>query len=119
MVVMEQNKETKVEEQKEKKLHIQMRTYVNGYGLDIDNEGYMYRDIPTLLEGFLVHVGMGRVGEMTKEEIKKILKAFRDGSAAKVLQEEVNQLRAENEKLSKQVRNLKLENKKYKNQKFY
>lgn len=96
-----------------------MRTYVNGYGLDIDDEGYMYRDIPTLLEGFLVHVGMGRVGEMNKEEIQEILKAFRDGSAAKMLQEEVNQLRAENDKLSRQVRNLKIENKKLKDQKFY
>ena len=107
MVVMEQNKETKVEEQKEKKLHIQMRTYVNGYGLDVNDEGYMYFDAQTLLEGFMVHVGLERLEAMTKEEVKDMLNLLEDGSAVKKLQAEVTELKALVDDQKKQIRNLK------------
>jgi predicted nucleic acid-binding Zn-ribbon protein len=62
---------------------------------------------------------MERVGEMTKQEMKQLLDAIKDGSAAKKLQEEVNDLKAKNEILSKKLRNIKKEIKKINNQKFY
>ena len=95
------------------KLTIQLRTLKNGYGLDVNDEGYLYFDVPSLVEGFFIHVAMKRVGEMTKEE------AIRDGTAARKLQEEVNALKAKNESLSKKLRNMKKEIKKINNQKFY
>ena len=101
------------------KLTIQLRTLKNGYGLDVNDEGYQYFDVPSLVEGFFIHVGMKRVGEMTKEEMKKLLKAIRDGTAVRKLQEEVNALKAKNESLSKKLRNMKKEIKKINNQKFY
>ena len=101
------------------KLTIQLRTLKNGYGLDVNDEGYLYFDVPSLVEGFFIHVGMKRVGEMTKEEMKKLLKAIRDGTAVRKLQEEVNALKAKNESLSKKLRNMKKEIKKINNQKFY
>ena len=57
--------------------------------------------------------------EMTKEEMKQMLEAIRDGTAARKLQEEVNALKAKNESLSKKLRNMKKEIKKINNQKFY
>ena len=101
------------------KLTIQLRTLKNGYGLDVNDEGYQYFDVPSLVEGFFIHVAMKRVGEMTKEEMKQLLKAIRDGTAVRKLQEEVNALKAKNESLSKKLRNMKKEIKKINNQKFY
>ena len=101
------------------KLTIQLRTLKNGYGLDVNDEGYLYFDVPSLVEGFFIHVAMERVGEMTKEEMKQLLKAIRDGTAVRKLQEEVNALKAKNESLSKKLRNMKKEIKKINNQKFY
>ena len=101
------------------KLTIQLRTLKNGYGLDVNDEGYQYFDVPSLVEGFFIHVAMERVGEMTKEEMKQMLFAIRDGTAARKLQEEVNALKAKNESLSKKLRNMKKEIKKINNQKFY
>ena len=101
------------------KLTIQLRTLKNGYGLDVNDEGYLYFDVPSLVEGFFIHVAMDRVGEMTKQEMKHMLSAIKDGTAARKLQEEVNALKAKNDILSKKLRNMKKEIKKINNQKFY
>ena len=101
------------------KLTIQLRTLKNGYGLDVNDEGYQYFDVPSLVEGFFIHVAMERVGEMTKQEMKQLLSAIKDGSAAKKLQEEVNDLKAKNETLSKKLRNMKKEMKNIRNEKYY
>ena len=86
---------TKKKEQKEqKRLAILLRTMVNGYSVDLEREGYMYYDVQSLLEGLFVHVGMNRLGAMTKEEIKTMVEAVKDGSAIKKLQAEVNDLKA-------------------------
>ena len=53
---------------KVKKLAILLRTMVNGYMLEVNNEGYMYFNAQSLLEGFMVHVGLERLESMTKEE---------------------------------------------------
>ena len=85
---------TKKKEQKEqKRLAILLRTMVNGYMLEVNNEGYMYFNAQSLLEGFLVHVGMERLEAMTKEEIKEMVNSIKDGSAVKKLQAEVTELK--------------------------
>lgn len=79
---------------KEKKLAILLRTLTNGYMLELNNEGYMYYNAQSLIEGFCIHVGLERLGAMTKEEIQNLLKATKDGSIAKKLQAEVTELKA-------------------------
>ena len=88
---MEKKKE--VQEQP-KRLAILLRTLVNGYLLEVNDEGYMYFDAQSLLEGFIIHAGMGRLDEMTKTEIKAMLVSLKDGSVVKKLQTEVTELKA-------------------------
>ena len=94
-------------EQEVKKLAILLRTMRNGYMLEVNNEGYMYFDALTLLEGFMVHVGLERLEAMTKEEVKEMLESLKDGSAVKKLQAEVTELKALVDDQKKQIRNLK------------
>ena len=100
---MAQKKEIK----EQKKLLILLRTMVNGYMLDVNNEGYMYFDAQSMLEGFMVHVGLERLESMTKEEIKDMLDSLKDGSAVKKLQAEVTELKALIHEQKKQIRELK------------
>ena len=84
----------KVENKQEvKRLAILLRTLTNGYMLEVNNEGYMYFNAQSLLEGFCIHVGMERLDAMTKEEIKVMLGSLKDGSAVKKLQAEVTELK--------------------------
>ena len=91
---MVQKKEKNVEKEQPKWLAILLRTMVNGYMLEVNNEGYMYFNAQSLLEGFMVHVGLERLESMTKEEIKDMLNSLKDGSAVKKLQAEVTELKA-------------------------
>ena len=89
------SKKVEKEQTKEqKRLAILLRTMVNGYSLEVNGEGYMYFNAQSLLEGFLVHVGLERLESMTKEEIKDMLNSLKDGSAVKKLQAEVTELKA-------------------------
>lgn len=101
---MNKKKENK---QEQKRLAILLRTMVNGYSLDVNGEGYMYFDIPSLLEGFMVRVGLERQEEMTMEEIKAMLHSLRDGSAERKLQSEVTELKALVDSQKKEIRELK------------
>ena len=96
-------------EQKEqpKRLAIQLRTLTNGYMLEVNNEGYMYFNAQSLLEGFMIRVGMERLEAMTREEIKAMLDSLKDGSAVKKLQAEVTELKALVDDQKKQIRELK------------
>lgn len=62
--------------------------------LEVNDEGYMYFNVQSLLEGFCIHVGMKRLEVMTKEEISTLLQATKDGSIARKLQAEVTELKA-------------------------
>ena len=106
---MAQKKEKNVEKEQPKRLAILLRTMVNGYMLEVNNEGYMYFNAQSLLDGFLVHVGMERIGAMTKEEIKTMVEAVKDGSAIKKLQAEVNDLKAVIDEQKKLIREQKKE----------
>ena len=102
------NKKVEKEQAKEqKRLAILLRTMVNGYMLEVNNEGYMYFNAQSLLEGFMVHVGLERLESMTKEEIKDMLNSLKDGSAVKKLQAEVTELKALVDDQKKQIRDLK------------
>ena len=101
---MNKKKENK---QEQKRLAILLRTMVNGYSLDVNGEGYMYFDIPSLLEGFMVRVGLERLEEMTMEEIKAMLQSLRDGSAERKLQSEVTELKDLISDQKKEIRELK------------
>ena len=91
----------------QKRLAILLRTMVNGYALEVNNEGYMYFNAQSLLEGFMVHVGLERLESMTKEEIRVMLDSLKDGSAVKKLQAEVTSLKALADEQKKQIRELK------------
>ena len=90
------------------RLAILLRTMTNGYMLEVNDEGYMYYSAQTLLEGFLVHVGLERLEAMTREEIKEMLESLKDGSAEKKLQAEITELKALVDDQKKQIRELKI-----------
>lgn len=104
---------------KEEILQIQVRTRVNGYGLDVNGEGYLYFDVPDLIKGLLVHAGMECKAEMTDKEIKKYLKAMKNGTIARQLQNEINVLKERVSTLKFENRFLKERNKKLSNEKYY
>ena len=104
---MAQEKELK--EQASKRVALLVRTMVNGYSVELEREGYMYYDVQSLLEGLFVHIGMNRIGAMTKEEIKTMFEAVKDGSAIKKLQAEVNDLKAVIDDQKKLIREQKKE----------
>ena len=109
------NKKEEMEQKEPQRLAILLRTMTNGYMLDVNNEGYMYYSAQSLLEGFMVHVGLERLEAMTKEEIKAMLDSLKDGSAEKKLQAEVTELKALVDDQRKQIRELKRRIKEFKN----
>ena len=100
------NKKENEKKGEQKKMVITTRTLVNGYELIVNEEGYMYFNVQSLLEGFMVHVGMKRLEEMTQEEIKDFLKATKDGSLTKKLQAEVTALKEERKELKHQLKEM-------------
>ena len=106
------SKKVEKEQAKEqKRLAILLRTMVNGYSLEVNNEGYMYYDVQSLLEGLFVHIGMNRLEAMTKDEIKTMVEATKDGSLVKRLQAEVNELKETIDDQKKLIREQKKETK--------
>ena len=107
---------TEKEQTKEQnqRLAILLRTMTNGYMLEVNDEGYMYFNAQSLLEGFMVHVGLERLEAMTREEIKEMLDALKDGSAVKKLQAEVTELKSLADEQKRRIRELKIKIKKLK-----
>ena len=105
----------KEQTKEQQRLAILLRTMTNGYMLEVNNEGYMYFNAQSLLEGFMVHVGLERLEAMTKEDIKEMLDSLKDGSAVKKLQAEVTELKSLADDQRKQIRELKIKIKKLKN----
>ena len=83
---------------------ILLRTTKVGYQLDVDEEGYMYYDIASLIKGFFMHVGLGRPNEMTKQQMDDMMVALADGTA-------VIQIQREAADLAKKLRKQKMINK--------
>lgn len=93
----------------QKKTTISVRTKVNGYLLEVNDEGYMFFDVRKLLAGMFIHVGLERLEAMTKEEIDIMMAATKDGSLVKRLQAEVMTLKAEIAEQKKQIKDQKRE----------
>ena len=91
------------------KFDIRLRTVSNGYALEVNEEGFMYFNAQSLLEGFCIHVGIERLEAMTKGEVRKMLKATMNGSIAKMLQAEVTGLKAQVLEQKKLIREQKRE----------
>ena len=105
----------KEQAKEQQRLTILLRTMTNGYMLEVNDEGYMYFNAQSLLEGFMVHVGLERLEAMTREEIKEMLASLKDGSAEKKLQAEITELKALVDDQRKQIRELKRKIKEFKN----
>ena len=97
----------KTVEMKKERIAIRVTALPNGYSVDLEKESFMYYSLMSLLEGLFVHVGMNREGALTKEEIKTLIEAVKDGGVVMKLQEEVNQLKDTIAELRKQVREQK------------
>ena len=95
------------QENEQQKLNILLRTMRNGYMLEVNDEGYLYFDAQSLLEGFIIRMGMERLEEMTKAEIKAMLNSLKDGSAIKKLQAEITSKNAQIDDLKKVIRGQK------------
>ena len=106
--VIEQDLRSEQEiEMKKERIDIQVKTLPNGYTVDLEKENFMYYSPMALLEGLFVHVGMNREGALTKEDLKALIEAVKDGGVVMKLQEEVNQLKDTIAELRKQVREQK------------
>ena len=99
----------KNEQNKQERMILSVRTKVNGYLLEVNDEGYMFFDVRKLLAGMFLHVGMERLEAMTKEEIDIMMVATKDGSLVKRLQAEVMALKAEIAEQKKQIKDQKRE----------
>lgn len=99
----------KNEQNKRERMILSVRTKVNGYLLEVNDEGYMFFDVRKLLAGMFLHVGMERLEAMTKEEIDIMMAATKDGSLVKQLQAEVTALKAEIAEQKKLIRDQKRE----------
>lgn len=99
----------KNEQNKQERMILSVRTKVNGYLLEMNDEGYMFFDVRKLLAGMFLHVGMERLEAMTKEEIDIMMAATKDGSLVKQLQAEVTALKAEIAEQKKLIRDQKRE----------
>ena len=99
----------KNEQNKQERMILSVRTKVNGYLLEVTDEGYMFFDVRKLLAGMFLHVGMERLEAMTKEEIDIMMAATKDGSLVKQLQAEVTALKAEIAEQKKLIRDQKRE----------
>lgn len=97
----------KTVEMKKERIAIRVTTLPNGYSVDLEKESFMYYSSTALLEGLFVHVGMNREGALTKEDLKALIEAVKDGGAVMKLQEEVNELKNTIAELRKQVREQK------------
>ena len=92
---------------KKERIAIRVKSLPNGYSVDLEKESFMYYSPMSLLEGLFVHVGMNRERAMTKEEIKTLIEAVKNGGAVTKLQAEVNELKGTVAELKKQVREQK------------
>jgi len=98
---------------KRERIHIEVDTIKNGYGLKVDGDDYMYFDERGLLEGFVYHVGLHKRGTGERDKIANIVKAMETWpDASQVTYEAADtkltavSLRAKNEHLTAQVRSM-------------
>jgi tRNA U38,U39,U40 pseudouridine synthase TruA len=99
----------KVNKEKTVLTKVTLKTVNNGYLLDVEGEGYMYFNEQTMVEGICIHIGQGRKGSMTTEQIRNLMEATKDGSIVKKLQAEVVELKKQCTELQKALKELQKE----------
>lgn len=60
---------------KKEQLKITIETVPNGYTLTVNDVGYMYYDVDSLIDGFVCRVGMEKKEFMEKEELRELVNA--------------------------------------------
>lgn len=103
---------------KEEKIFLPMprlalRSMRNCYLLDVDDEGYMYYGIDELIEGFFMHVGLGRPNAMTKAQMDFLIDAIKNGTAVVEIQREAAKYRRQVKTLKYKVAQLEMKLKRY------
>ena len=103
---------------KEEKIFLPMprlalRSMRNCYLLDVDDEGYMYYGIDELIEGFFMHVGLGRPNAMTKTQMDFLIDAIKNGTAVVEIQREAAKYRRQVKTLKYKVAQLEMKLKRY------
>ena len=97
----------KVNKEKKVLTKVTLKTVTNGYLLDVEGKGYMYFNERTMVEGICIHIGQGREGWMTTDDISKLVEATKDGSIVKKLQAEVVELKKQRAELRKALKEMK------------
>ena len=72
---------------------ITLRTTKNSYLLDVNDEGYEYFDVPSLIEGVITHIGLNYEDELTKRQRKALIKATADGSTERLLSAQITEMK--------------------------
>ena len=72
---------------------ITLRTTKNSYLLDVNDEGFEYFDIPSLIEGMITHVGLNYGDELTKRQRKALIEATADGSTERQLSAQIAEMK--------------------------
>lgn len=103
---------------KEEKIFLPMprlalRSMRNCYLLDVDDEGYMFYGIDELIEGFFMHVGLGRPNAMTKAQMDFLIDAIKNGTAVVEIQREAAKYRRQVKTLKYKVAQLEMKLKRY------
>ena len=92
---------------------VALRSMRNCYLLDVDDEGYMYYGIDELIEGFFMHVGLGRPNAMTKAQMDFLIDAIKNGTAVVEIQREAAKYRRQVKTLKYKVAQLEMKLKRY------
>lgn len=91
---------------KHKKLKkITLCTVNNGYELTIGKDSYFYFDIPTLIEGVMVHVGLHHTEDMSRDDIKHLVQCAIENPTRNNMLDKIAELEDKVEMLKRQVKN--------------
>ena len=82
----------------------------NGYSLEFDGmerkEGFLYLNPKELLEGFMLHIGLNKLGILNTETMEGFIKAAAEWNSIEKCIEEISRLKAANNALRKRVHGL-------------
>ena len=92
------------------KKKISVHTLNNGFELIISGKktlSYMYYDIPSLIEGFMVHVGLQNDNDLTREDISNYVKFVRENPTKDNMVAKLDEQKNKIENLKSQLENMK------------
>lgn len=86
---------------------IKVETLKNGYSLTVGDGKYMYLSPKKLIEGLFIHVGLELTDYMSEVQIQDLMTACASWPEAKEAIQAAGVMNAENDRLRRQVANLK------------